>query len=106
MRARYASCLVVEDSRHDEATTLGALRAYADLVSPGSYYVVEDGVVDIPELCAEIAPVRAARGQDSWPTGVRRAIDAWLAERDDFEMDRGREPIVTAIPWGFLRRTA
>ena len=106
LRSRYTTCMVVEDSRHDEATTLGALRAYGDLVSPGSFYVVEDGVVDIPELCAEIAPVRAARGQGSWPTGVRRAIDTWLTERDDFEMDRSREPIVTAIPWGFLRRSA
>lgn len=99
-------CLVVDDSAHDKTTTLGLLRAYGDLVSVGSYFVVEDGVVDMPRLRDAIAPVRNGRNQKSWPTGVGEAINVWLSEREDFRIDRGREATVTCNPCGYLKRIA
>jgi cephalosporin hydroxylase len=38
--------LVSEDSGHTYDSTLTALQSYSPLVSPGSWFVVEDGVVD------------------------------------------------------------
>lgn len=99
-------CLVVEDSAHDKQTTLDLLRAYGDVVSVGSYFVVEDGVVDMPRLCDVIAPVRDGRQQQRWPTGVGAAISEWLAERPDFVVDRSREATVTCNPGGYLKRIA
>jgi cephalosporin hydroxylase len=40
--------MVVEDSAHTYENTLAVLRGYADLVSSGSFFVVEDGIVDEP----------------------------------------------------------
>jgi cephalosporin hydroxylase len=101
-----APCLVVDDSAHDKTTTLDLLRAYGDMVSVGSYFVVEDGVVDMPRLCDAIAPVRSERNQKSWPTGVGAAINEWLSERKDFRIDRSREATVTCNPCGYLKRIA
>lgn len=106
LRRGRGACLVVEDSAHDRATTLDLLRTYGDMVSVGSYFVVEDGVVDMPQLCDVIAPVRSARNQKSWPTGVGAAIGEWLSERKDFLIDRGREATVTCNPFGYLKRIA
>lgn len=36
--------LVIEDSSHTFENTLAILKAYSDLVSPGSYFIVEDGI--------------------------------------------------------------
>lgn len=100
------ACLIVDDSAHDKETTLGLLRAYGDLVSVGSYFVVEDGVVDMPRLCDVIAPVRDERKQKRWPTGVGAAVSEWLSERPDFVIDRGREATITCNPCGYLKRVA
>lgn len=102
----YPRCLVVDDSAHDKPTTLGLLRAYGDMVSAGSYFVVEDGVVDMPRLRDSIALVRNERKQKNWPTGVGAAINEWLSEREDFRIDRGREATVTCNPCGYLKRIA
>ncbi|OKJ25942.1 hypothetical protein AMK24_31510 [Streptomyces sp. CB02366] len=67
-----ARCLVVEDSQHAHATTLAGLRHCASLVSPGSFYVVEDAVVDHPELCVHTRP--------PGPTGgVTWAVEEWFS---------------------------
>jgi cephalosporin hydroxylase len=63
--------LVSEDSNHNYVSTSAALRAYADLVSVGSWFVVEDGVVDHEGL-------RLPR----YPHGVKQAIDEFLASPD------------------------
>ena len=66
-----ARCLVVEDSAHDYETTSAALRGFAQFVSVGGFFVVEDGVVD----------VEALRVDEDWPRGVRKATEDWL-QRD------------------------
>ena len=42
--------MVVEDSAHTYDVTSAALRLYSDFVTTGCYFVVEDGIVDEPEL--------------------------------------------------------
>ncbi len=91
-----ARCLVVEDSAHDYETTSAALRGFAQFVSVGGFFVVEDGVVD----------VEALRVDEDWPRGVRKATEDWL-QRDGsgFVCRRDLELYgLTCHPHGFLQR--
>lgn len=68
--------LVIEDASHTYEDTFGAMRKFAPLVSPGSYLIVEDGIVT--EL-----------GRDAgFHGGPLRAIREFLAENDSFVVDR------------------
>jgi cephalosporin hydroxylase len=60
--------MISEDSQHSFASTEAALNGFADLVSPGCWFVVEDGVVDEQEV-----KLPRYRG------GVQPAIEAFLA---------------------------
>ena len=81
--------LVIHDAAHQEEKVLADLRAYAPLVTPGSYLIVEDGARDLL----------------SGMTGPRAAAIRFLAETDDFEVDTAREKFLfTYNPDGFLRR--
>ena len=85
--------LVILDSDHSRDHVLAELRAYAPLVSEGSYVVVEDTNLNgYPVL-------------PGWGAGPTEAAAAFLRERPDFEVDRSLERfLVTANPRGFLRR--
>ncbi len=65
-----ATVLVVEDAQHDDVTTLACLRAFAPMVSPGGFYMVEDTCVDVEPL----------RYEKTWPRGCGLALERWLAE--------------------------
>jgi cephalosporin hydroxylase len=88
-----APVLVVEDSNHSSEHTLAICRAYADMVSPGSYLVVED--------------THFERGlADGDLPGPAIAVREFLAEDDRFVADRGRESFgITFNPGGYLLRT-
>ena len=60
--------MISEDSAHKYGSTIGALTMYSDLVSPGCWFVVEDGVVDDERI-------RLPR----YPHGVQPAIVDFLA---------------------------
>lgn len=60
--------LVVEDSAHTFETTLAGLNGFSGFVSPGSFYVAEDGCVDVEEM----------RVDPSFPRGVIPAVRQWL----------------------------
>ncbi len=86
--------LVVLDSDHRAAHVADELAAYADLVTDGSYLVVEDGCVNGHPVLPEHGP------------GPLEALQDFLAARDDFVADRSWERyLVTNNPSGFLRRT-
>ena len=88
-----APVLVVLDSDHSRDHVLDELRAYADLVSVGSYFVVEDTNVNGHPAYPEFGP------------GPMEAVDAFLAEDDRFEVDAGREKFfMTFNPRGYLRK--
>ncbi len=85
--------MVIEDSAHTFDNTLNVLRAYAGLVSVGSYFIVEDGICH--------------HGLDVGPNpGPYEAVEAFIAENADFEVDRSRESfMITWNPMGYLRRS-
>lgn len=70
--------LVILDSKHTRDHVLAELRAYADLVSPGSYIVATDGIMG---WLGENAP----RTQPDWSwNNPKEAARAFLLERPDF----------------------
>jgi cephalosporin hydroxylase len=93
-RARTAGAvLVVLDSDHSRDHVLAELRAYAPLVTPGSYLVVEDTNVNGHPVYEAFGP------------GPMEAVQDFLKERDDFEVDRSREKfLLTFNPGGWLRK--
>lgn len=93
--------LVCLDSNHTHEHVLAELRAYAGLVSVGSYCVVFDTFV-------EDMPDDYVWADRPWGKGnnPKTAIHEWLGEHPEFEIDRSVEDriLVTSAPDGFLRR--
>jgi cephalosporin hydroxylase len=91
--------LVSLDSNHTRDHVADELRAYAPLVSKGSYLVVWDTAIeDFPP-----GPDRP------WGPGnsPKTAVHAFLQSNSDFEIDRDLEArlLFTVSPDGFLKRT-
>jgi cephalosporin hydroxylase len=81
--------LVIHDADHTAPVVLEDLRNYGPLVASGSYLIVEDGVTDF--LGGVPGPVTA--------------IEQFLTETSDFEVDESRQRFVFSYnPRGFLRR--
>ncbi len=89
--------MIIHDADHTAAAVLRDLRAYADLVSVGSYFIVEDGVVDVFDHR------RSVLGWEQ--PGPLVASRQFVAEDERFEVDQQRERyLITYNPRGFLRR--
>lgn len=73
---KFSKILVIDDGSHIYEDVLGALKKFSNLVSPGSYFIVEDGIVN--ELCKE-------KGFNGGPL---RAIQEFLKENNNFKVDR------------------
>jgi len=85
--------LVILDSLHTRDHVLGELRAYAPLVSSGSYVIVQDTGVWKPIVGRE----------GGWASD---AVEIFLRENAEFEVDASRERfLLTNCPRGFLRRS-
>ena len=92
--AENETVLVIEDSSHTYQNTLNVLRTYSPLIQPGQYFIVEDGIIGhgLPAKRGELGPYGA--------------IETFVAENPDFEIDRGRESfLLTWNPKGYLKRT-
>jgi len=92
--------MVCLDSMHTHDHVVAELNAYAPLVTSGCYCIVFDCFVeDMP---------RGFFANRPWDVGnsPKTAVHAWLAGRQDFEIDRdmATKLLVTAAPDGFLRR--
>jgi len=86
--------MVTLDSDHSEKHVRAELAAYAPLVTPGSYLLVQDSVIDtLP---------RFAAGRP----GPLPAIEDFLCSNPDFEVDeaRSRKFLISHHPKGWLRR--
>ncbi len=84
--------LVIADGNHAAEHVLQEMRLYAPLISQGSYFIAEDGIVDVMEW-KEYTP------------GPMVAAQNFLAETDEFALDRAREKfLITYAPGGFLKR--
>ncbi len=100
-----ASALVLLDSDHSYTHVLSELRAYAPLVSLGSYIVASDGIMQ--DL------VGAPRSKGDWGTNnPQAAARTFLGEREDFQCLEPQFPFneglvterVTYWPNAFLKR--
>jgi cephalosporin hydroxylase len=92
-----ARCFLIEDSAHVYATSLAALRGFAEFVPVGGWFVVEDGCVDVDAL----------RASADWPRGVQPAIADWLASDNGAGFVQRRDVELyglTCHPGGFLQR--
>jgi cephalosporin hydroxylase len=95
-RAREAqTVLVVLDSDHRKEHVLEELRSYAPMVTPGSYLVVEDTILNGHPVSPEFGP------------GPMEALEEFVSANPSFTSDRAREKLyLTFNPKGYLRRAA
>jgi cephalosporin hydroxylase len=90
-RAAGRRTLVILDSDHSQAHVEAELAAYAPLVPVGCYLVVEDS--NIGRIRKDLMP------------GPLQAVETFLAQTDEFEIDREREKfVITFNPSGYLKR--
>lgn len=98
----HQSVLVCLDSNHTHDHVLAELQAYAPLVSPGSYCVVFDTVVDDMPASAIV--------DRPWGPGnsPKSAVKAFLKSHAEFEIDSAihHKLMITVAHDGFLRRVA
>ena len=94
--------LVMLDSNHTHDHVLGELEAYAGLVTPGSYCVVQDTGIEFT------AP--GAFPDRSWGRGNSplSAIAAWLPGHPEFVVDPSidHKLQISSSPGGYLRRVS
>ncbi len=89
---RGRKTLVIADGNHTAQHVLEEMRLYSPLVSEGSYFIAEDGIVDVMEW-TEYTP------------GPFVAAQRFVSETDEFVIDRSREKfLLTYAPGGFLKR--
>lgn len=85
--------MVVLDSDHGKDHVLNELRTYAELVTPGSFLIVEDTNVNNHPVAEDFG------------SGPMEAVEEFLSTRNDFVVDREREKFfLTFNPKGYLRR--
>lgn len=91
--------LVLLDSNHTHEHVLGELEAYAPLVTPGSYAIVYDTLVDD-------MPASFFTGS-SWGPGnnPKSAVREYLTRTDRFVVDTALESklLITVAPGGYLK---
>lgn len=85
--------MVVLDSDHSKLHVLDELRIYSNIVTKGSYLVVEDTVIN---------------GHPAFPSfgpGPMEAVEEFLMQTQDFTVDREMEKhLLTFNPRGYLRK--
>lgn len=84
--------MIIEDSSHTFDNTFKALENYKDMVTVGSYLIIEDGICDVIDLGVSPGPMKA--------------VEEWIKiNGENFEIDRDRERyIMTYNPKGYLKR--
>jgi cephalosporin hydroxylase len=86
--------MVILDSDHSADHVAAELALWCGMVTPGSYLIVEDTNINGHPVFPGFGP------------GPAEAVGAFLAERDDFTVDRSREKLLlTWNPGGYLRRS-
>jgi cephalosporin hydroxylase len=89
-----ASVLVILDSDHSYAHVRDELKLWSDVVTPGSYLIVEDGDINGH-------PVLPSFGPGPW-----EALHEFIGADDRFTIDDSREKfMLTFNPRGYLRRS-
>ena len=98
--SQYSKILVCLDSNHTHEHVLEELKAYAPLVSKGSYCVVFDTLVE--DMPKEMFPDRP------WGPGnnPKTAVFEFLKTHPEFEIDKSidHKLLISVAPDGFLKR--
>lgn len=96
----YKCVLVCLDSNHTHNHVLAELKAYAPLVSPGSYCVVFDTIIE--DMPSDMFPDRPWGPGDNPKTAVRE----FLKVCSDFEIDKkiDQKLLISVAPDGYLKR--
>lgn len=90
--ARGRPMLVLADGNHAAEHVLQEMRLYAPMIPVGSYFIAEDGIVDVMEWT-------------QYTPGPMAAARTFVDETDEFVIDRSREKfLLTYTPGGFLKR--
>jgi cephalosporin hydroxylase len=99
--AQYSKILVCLDSNHTHEHVLEELKAYAPLVTKGSYCVVFDTLIE--DMPKEMFPDR------SWGPGNNPKTAVWefLKTHPEFEIDKSidNKLLISVAPDGFLKNT-
>ncbi|MBV6651552.1 MAG: cephalosporin hydroxylase family protein [Hoeflea sp.] len=100
MASGYKRILVCLDSNHTHDHVLAELEAYAPMVTPESYCIVFDTLIeDTPTWLG---------GERPWGPGnsPKSAVHAYLKNNPDFEIDSriDKKLLITVAPDGFLKR--
>lgn len=91
---------VIQDGDHSKAQVLEDLENYSPFVSVGSYFIVEDGIVDLFHSEDGLG----FREEDPGPLA---AIEEFLGHHPEFMVDMSRERyVLTYNPKGFLKRVS
>lgn len=96
----YSKVLVCLDSNHTHEHVLEELKAYAPLVSPGSYCVVFDTIVE--DLPKEMFPDRPWGPGNNPKTAVREFVKSHPEFRIDTSVDN--KLLISVAPEGYLYR--
>lgn len=89
--------LVILDSLHNRDHVLEELRVWSPLVAPSGRIIVEDTNINGHPVHTDYPP---DQGPGAW-----EAVEAFLAENSDFEVDHAAERLLlTFNPRGYLRR--
>ncbi len=73
---KFDNILIIEDSTHFYNNTLAILRHFSSLISVGSYFIVEDGIID------ELGLTKDFNG------GPLKAINEFLSETNKFQIEK------------------
>jgi cephalosporin hydroxylase len=93
--ARGRQGLVIHDGDHSTAHVLADLRAYAEFVQVGGYFIVEDTIIDLFKAGDGLGSVNGPLG----------AVELFVREDPRFEIDAKCEKFVlTFNPRGYLKR--
>lgn len=93
MRPTTGATMVVLDAGHQKHLVLDELRCYSPFVSHDQYLVVEDTNLNGNPIRPDYGP------------GPMEAVEEFLSETGDFEVDRSRERFeFTSNPRGYLLR--
>jgi cephalosporin hydroxylase len=92
--------LVCLDSNHTHEHVLAELESYAQLVTPGSYCVVFDTIIE--DMPADMFPDRPWGPGDNPKTALREFLKA----HPEFEIDKNidHKLLISVAPDGYLRR--
>jgi len=99
--AEHRRIMVFLDSNHTHEHVLSELQAYAPLVTPGSYCVIFDTIIE--DMPADTYPDRPWGPGDNPKTAVRE----YLVDHPEFTVDHDLDSklLISVAPEGYLKRS-